>query len=217
MSHYPRLDATLRSNDEGNGDGGDAPPAAVLLERVKQRDTAALGALYDLYAPRVRSYALHLLRDAHAAEDIAHEVFVRVWRYAATYDASKSPRPEAWIFQIARNQAINEMGARSRTLSVEAINQAAEQGQGFPILEPQQTDSTPDWTECQPDFFQKSIRSLPSNYRQVMFLRFQHELSNPEIAEHLGVPIGTVKTWLRRSLIQLRSDLRVQAVSASAA
>lgn len=194
-----------------------AHQAAALLERIKQRDVSALEELYAAYAPRVRSYALQLLRDAHAAQDVTHEVFMRVWRYAATYDVSRSPRPEAWLFQITRNQAINEMTARSRTVSVEAVAEEINDEGGFAEDSAFGPDSIIDWVSSRSAAFQKSVQGLPSNYRQVVFLRFHNDLSNPEIAEHLGVPLGTVKTWLRRSLIQLRAELRVPALVADGA
>lgn len=183
--------------------------AIVLLEKVKQRDTAAFEALYVTYAARVHSYALQLLRDPHAAEDVTHEVFVRIWRYAGSYDAARSPRPDAWMFQIVRNQAINELGARSRTVSAETIGPADESEWRFAALDIQELDAAHDRADCRSIRFRQSVAALPSHYRQVMFLRFQHDLSNPEIAERLGVPVGTVKTWLRRSLIRLRSQLKV--------
>lgn len=186
---------------------------AALLKRIKQRDASALEALYAAYAPRVRAYALQLLRDSHAAQDVTHEVFMRVWRYAAAYDEARSPRPEAWLFQIARNQAINEMAVRSRTLSTDAMAESSTEEEVLADESTHQADPIIDWVSSRSAAFQKSVQALPSNYRQVVFMRFHNDMSNPEIAEHLGVPLGTVKTWLRRSLIQLRAELRVPAVA----
>lgn len=186
-----------------------ADSTAALLERVKRRDASALKTLYELYARRVRSYALQLLRDPDAAQDVAHDVFLRVWRYAASYDASRSLKPEAWIFQIARNLSLNEIAARSRTVSVEAEEHADDDDAGYGDDGPPSQDTMIDRVSSRSPALRRSVDALPSNYRQVVFLRFQQDLSNPEIAEHLQVPLGTVKTWLRRSLIQMRADLGV--------
>ncbi|RYY98517.1 MAG: sigma-70 family RNA polymerase sigma factor, partial [Comamonadaceae bacterium] len=93
---------------------------AELLDRVKHRDPAALRELYVAYSRRVHSYALQVLRDDHAAQDVVQDVFIRVWRYAGSYDASKTVKPEAWLFQMTRNVALNEVVQRSRMVHGDA-------------------------------------------------------------------------------------------------
>jgi RNA polymerase sigma-70 factor (ECF subfamily) len=185
-----------------------AADIAHLIEGVKGRDPAALRALYVAYSRRVQSYAFQVLRDEHAAEDVVHDVFLRVWRYAATYDAAKGAKPEAWLFQIARNVALNEVAQRARMVAAEA-----------PETEPGAMDSEWDTWDAQSRIsdgadsrgaaFGRALEELPSHCRQVLHLRFHEGLTNPEIARHLGVPVGTAKTWLRRGLLQMRANLKV--------
>lgn len=181
-----------------------------LIRRIQERDRQALRELYVGYSVRIRNYAMRVLHDEHAAEDVAHDVFLRVWRYASSYDPEKVGRPEAWLFQIARNQAMNHAVQRARITQLDQ-----EDGESTDITAWQDghedgRDRLFDRVSARSEAFAQALRALPSHYRQVLFLRFHHDLSNPEIAAQLGLPVGTVKTWLRRGLIQLRATLRVQ-------
>lgn len=179
---------------------------AQLLARVKQRDRCALRTLYLAYARRVHSYAVQVLRDEHAAEDVVHDVFIRVWRYAPSYDGHKGSKPEAWLFQIARNVAINEAVHRSRMVQADGDDvaaPAADEGGFDPAAR------LADLASSRGEVFTRALQALPSHCRQVLHLRFHHGMSNPEIARHLGVPLGTAKTWLRRGLLQMRGSLKV--------
>lgn len=186
---------------------------ALLIDRIKQRDHGALRELYLAYSARIKSYALRVLHDEHAAEDITHDVFLRVWRYASAYDHAKVGRPEAWLFQIARNQAMNHAVQRARVSQLGG--EGAEQDEQPELADPHDDgrDRLIDRVSARSDAFSSAVVALPSHYRQVLFLRFHHDMSNPEIAAHLGLPLGTVKTWLRRGLIHLRQSLRVDGVA----
>ncbi|MBL0718887.1 RNA polymerase sigma factor [Piscinibacter sp. Jin2] len=182
----------------------------LLIRRIQDRDRQALRELYLGYSTRIRNYAMRVLHDEHAAEDVAHDVFLRVWRYASSYDPQKVGRPEAWLFQIARNQAMNHAVQRAKVIQLDQ-----EDGESADITAWQDghedgRDRLFDRVSARSEAFAQALRALPSHYRQVLFLRFHHDLSNPEIAAQLGLPVGTVKTWLRRGLIHLRATLRVE-------
>lgn len=179
---------------------------ATLLDRVKHRDPAALRALYVAYSRRVHSYALQVLRDEHAAQDVVQDVFIRVWRYAGSYDAAKSMKPEAWLFQMTRNVALDEAVQRSRMVHVDVADQAADDADVPGAAEAPQPS---DCADTRGEAFGRAMQRLPSHCRQVLHLRFHQGMSNPEIARHLGVPLGTAKTWLRRGLLQMRESLNV--------
>jgi RNA polymerase sigma-70 factor (ECF subfamily) len=192
------------------GSNEPAGPIAELIERVRQRDSAALRSLYVAYSRRVHSYALQVLRDEHAAEDVVHDVFMRVWRYAGSYDAAKAAKPEAWLFQIARNVALDEAVHRSRMVQ-------AKEEDTFGDTLPGETSSVDlaaslaESADARGPAFGRALQELPSPCRQVLHLRFHQGMSNPEIARHLGVPLGTAKTWMRRGLLQMRESLKVAA------
>ena len=153
--------------------------------------------------------ALQLLRCEHAADDIVQEVFERIWRYAPSFKADGGWHPEAWIFQIARNQAMTELGRRKRFDEYNPDDADADTRCARAYHHPAYTEPLAE--QIRPDDLARAQDTLPAHYRQVMHLRFNHDLSNPEIAEHLGIPVGTAKTWLRRSLISMRSELSTAA------
>lgn len=187
-------------------------PASVasLLLRIQQRDRPAYSQLYGLYRRRLHGYATQLLRCEHAADDIVQEVFDRIWRYASSFDAARMRHPDGWIFQIARNQAMTELARRARLTELDGADDA----------DPTVWQAAP-WDEG-PHLLDLAALSsaqarLPSVYRQVVFMRFELDFSLQEIAEHLGIPVGTAKTWLRRALIALREHLGVHAPALPAA
>lgn len=183
-----------------------ASDVASLIEQIKCRDAAALRSLYLAYSTRVHSYAFQLLRDEHAAQDVVHDVFIRVWRYAASYDASRAVKPEAWLFQITRNTALDEVLHRTRMVHAEAEDTMppADDDEGN-----ESGTRLADRADTRSEAFGQALEGLPSHCRQVLHLRFHQGLSNPEIAKHLGIPVGTAKTWLRRGLLQMRERLNV--------
>lgn len=170
-----------------------------LLTQMKQRDTAALEELYRLYSKRIARFVAQLLRDPQEASDITQDVFMRVWRYAAAFDPQRTTHPAGWLYQVARNQVMTELANRSRAVM--------------------QSDEALDEHPCEPDeslaakwvvnseAFARAMQGLSSHQRQVVHLRFYGDLSLREIADTLHVPLGTVKTWLHRSLLQIRNTL----------
>jgi len=199
--------ATARSANPASPDHpppsqGEPCPNSVadLVQRIKLRDQAAYRELYRLYRGRLLAYATQLLRCEHAAEDIVQEVFDRIWRYSSSFDAARTRHPDGWIFQIARNQSMNELarlGRLTELIDGDEADQSAWSCDGDP-----HADRLLDLAALR-----AAQEQLPSTYRQVVFLRFELDFSLHEIAEHLSIPLGTAKTWLRRALIALREIL----------
>lgn len=175
-------------------------PAVALLLRIQRQDRDAHQQLYRLYRPRLHAYAAQLMQSEQAADDIVQEVFERIWRYAPSFCAEKARHPDAWIFQIARNQALTEFSRLAR-FDEWTDGSEAEGGMGSAAVDAVDDGEHGPWLmrrlgEAQLD--------LPHSYRQVVFMRFHLDLTLIEIAGRLGIPLGTVKTWLRRALIRLR-------------
>lgn len=188
---------------------------AALLVRIKSQDMQALEQLYIEFAVRLRRYVKQFVRNDQCAEDVVHDVFLRIWRYAASFDALKVGRPDAWIFQIARNQAITQAVLISRSISIDSFDT----DDGQPAIEGLTDEfddvNITDLLATRSLAFDHAILSLPPHYRQAIYLRYQRELTHQQIAEILGIPVGTVKTWIRRALLQLRKCLHVRVKSSA--
>jgi RNA polymerase sigma-70 factor (ECF subfamily) len=168
-------------------------PAAsqTLLRRLASGDQQALGEFYDLYAGLVNGLALRILRDASDAEDVVQEVFVQVWRQASRFDPSRGT-PEAWLCTMARTRALDRL--RRRASRREEPEEAA----------PAST-TTPGSAEA--IAVRKALGGLSAEQRRALELAYYEGLTQSEIAERLGEPLGTVKTRIRTAMIRLREVL----------
>jgi RNA polymerase sigma factor (sigma-70 family) len=180
----------------------------ALLDRIAQaaapgqrRDTeAALRALYDLAAPRLYGVALRVVGNREWAEDVLQETFLYVWRSAPDFRASLSP-PFAWLGLIARSRALDLLRRRAseRADAVDDVDAMAESLPGDTRSPLDASDASEQaWAlhEC--------LRQLEARQREVVSLAYFRDLSHSELAQQLRLPLGTVKTWVRRALEQLR-------------
>jgi len=181
---------------------------AALIVRIQDRDQRALEELYGLFSLRLKHYVKRFVRNDQYAEDVMHDVFLRIWRYAASFDATKTYKPESWIFQIARNQALNEAAMLSKSVSID-FNAEDCPLDKYWMLQEQEGVNMIDQASTKSAAFERAIFLLPPTYRQAVYLKYNRELTYEQISKALGVPVGTVKTWLRRALLQLRKRLHV--------
>lgn len=166
-------------------------PALPLLERLARGDRAALAELFDSHGGLVNALALRILRDASEAEDVVQEVFLQVWRQAERYDASRGS-PEAWLSTIARSRALDRL--RRRAARREESETAAPVAFQLP-------DSDASLS------VRKALELLPAEQRRAVELAYFGGLTQTEIADTLGQPLGTVKTRIRTALLRLREAL----------
>jgi RNA polymerase sigma-70 factor (ECF subfamily) len=165
--------------------------AVSLIERVASGDQSALNALYDRYAGLVNGLALRILRDPSDAEDVVQDVFVQAWRQADRFDSARGS-PEAWICTLARTRALDRLRRR-----VSRREEPAEAAPG--------TTATPRNVEILA--VRKALEELSANQRRALELAYYEGLTQSEIAERLGEPLGTVKTRIRTAMIRLREAL----------
>ena len=166
-----------------------------LIARVARGDRPAFEELYRRYARAVLGLALRRLGDRGRAEDAAQDAFVAIWRSARTYDPSRG-RGAPWLYAVARN-AITD-GLRRTP------EPAAEVPEG-PSGEPDPADrAESSWTAWQ---VHRALEVLPEHERPVIELAYWRGLSQSEISEHLGIPLGTVKTRTRSALARLADAL----------
>ena len=173
-----------------------------LLDRVAARDHAALKALYDRTAGKLYGLALRVVSQRERAEDVLQEAFLTIWRSAGDYRASLSP-PMAWMGLIVRSRGLDAL--RRRTADRAQLTQEFDEV----LADTLQGDSPNpmDTVHASEQAFalHQCLGKLDSKQREVVSLAYIRDLSHSELSTQLKLPLGTVKTWIRRGLDQLRN------------
>lgn len=175
------------------------PSENDLLKRVGlTQDRDSFARLFAIFAPRVKAYMMKVGSDPASSEEITQETFIRVWRKAGQFDPKKASAV-TWIFTIARNLRIDRLRKENRPTF----------DPDDPIFIPE-TSQTPLENMEQSTIVERvklSISGLPEDQREVVQLSFIEGLSHQEIADAIGLPLGTVKSRLRLSFVKLRHAL----------
>ena len=173
----------------------------ALIDRVGQRDQAALRLLYDSASPRLFGLALRVVRQREWAEDALQETFITIWRVAGDYRASLSP-PMAWMGLIVRSRSLDLL--RRRTADRAQLTQEFDDMMADTLAS--DGPGPMDITEASEQAWalQQCLQQLEGRQREVVSLAYLRDLSHGELAEQLTLPLGTVKTWIRRGLEKLR-------------
>jgi RNA polymerase sigma-70 factor (ECF subfamily) len=176
-------------------DTEDGPTDAYLLERVADGDANAFEILYHRYVRSVFGLALRRLGDRMRAEDAVQETFAAVWRSARTYRPDRGPGAP-WLYAVARNAIVDR--ARGRQ---EPPGEVPDAASSEPTPEERAETSYVSWR------VHRALSGLPDNEREVIELAYYAELSQSEVAQFLGIPLGTVKTRTRSGLHRLATAL----------
>ena len=170
----------------------------ALLDAIARGDRSALSALYERTSAKLYGICLRLLGSDAEAEDVLQETYVTVWRNAARFDPHKAGAI-TWLAVVARNKAIDRL--RRRTLPSEAIDAAADIADDAPTAFDvvQQKQDSARLSAC--------LDELDEKPRAMIRSAFLDGASYPELAEREGVPLGTMKSWIRRGLLRLRGCL----------
>lgn len=180
----------------------------ALMAAVRREDALAFSVVYDRYASLVFAATLRILRNAPAAEDITQEIFVRLWRRPEMFVAERG-RFVAWLMSVARHRAVDEVRARGRRGRHEAAAESAGLAEvvvddaAGPEREAQQNDDRV--------AVRAALNALPREQRMALELAYFGGLTQQEIAERLGEPLGTVKTRIRLGMQKLRRSLEDRA------
>ena len=175
-----------------------------LMARLRQRDVGAFETLYDRYGNMVYSVSLRVLGDVHAAEDVAQEVFLRLWRKPQHYDTARG-RFVTWLMSVTRNKAIDERRSRGRRQRRETL----------PELELEDTLASDDSDDPaatallteERHAIREALSGLPPEQRRAIELAYFGGYTQQEISDALGQPLGTVKTRIRLGMQKLRVAL----------
>lgn len=174
------------------------------MQAVSRGDESALAALYDRYRLILFGLILRILHDRQEAEDVLQEAFLQVWRRANDFDPARG-RAFTWLVTIARSRALDRLrasGSRAR------IATEAEQ-------EPRESvgDAAADAVKSEEgEIVRQALAELPEEQRRALFMAYFEGLTQSEIADRLGDPLGTVKTRMRSGLMKLRELLRDRSV-----
>ena len=176
------------------------------MARVADGDTNALAQLYDRYSQAIYSLCLRIVHERAVAEEVSQEVFVRLWRSAASFEPGKG-RVSTWLLRIAHNLALNEIRRRqSRPAIAPDIDWEVESARlSDPSVEGDPAMSA--WLSERAVAVRQALAQLPASQRQAIELAFFGGLSQAEIAAALGDPLGTVKSRIRTGMQRLRELL----------
>ncbi len=171
-----------------------------LLGRCANGDHSALRALYDAEGSRMLGVAARILRRRDLAEEAVHDAFVRIWEKAASFDPQRGSG-RTWMYAIVRHRALNLVRDSAReeltgdTDDFDALDEAADPEAVMDHLSHQGR-------------LHHCLGHLPNERRRAVLLAFAGGLTHGEVAGRLRLPLGTVKAWIRRSLIALKECLQ---------
>jgi RNA polymerase sigma-70 factor (ECF subfamily) len=173
---------------------GDHDELAALLRRCARRDEAALRAIYDAQAARLKGVALRITGSAQMAEDAVHDVFLRLWHDAARFDPARGPA-SAWLVLLTRFRAMDLARRLGREQPCATLPDTPDPAEDALTIAIGQADSRR---------LHNCLGRLPERARKFILLAFVDGLSHSDIAGVTRMPLGTVKSLIRRTLIELR-------------
>ncbi len=160
----------------------------------------ALRSLYDVEAPRMLGVAMRLLRRQSLAEDAVHDAFVNIWSKAGTFNPALGPA-RAWIYTILRNRALNMLRGEDRIDFTDNLE---------PLLGTAAPEENPEAVVARlsdASALKRCLEQMEPKRRSIIVLAYIHGLSHGELAGRIGVPLGTLKSWIRRGLMVLKECL----------
>jgi len=179
---------------------------AALVTRLAGGDEDALGELYDRYGRAVYSLALRIVCDGATAEEVTQEAFVRLWRAAATFDPAKGT-VHIWLLRITHNLALNQI--RRQMSRPQAATSFDWDVDGALLAETDASADPPTVASLRErsELVRRALAQLSEAQRQAIALAFFGGLSQSEVADALGEPLGTVKSRIRVGMQRLRELL----------
>lgn len=173
--------------------------AAVLA--CARGERYALRSLYEREARWLLGVALRIVRDRGRAEDVLHDAFLQVWQHAASFDPALGSA-RGWLYTIVRHRALKEVRAPGRLQPLDPAELAT-------LSDARQAAAPVDETErsLDADSLERCLQRLDEARRACVLYAFVDGYTHEQIAQRLNTPLGTVKSWIRRSLASLKECL----------
>jgi RNA polymerase sigma factor (sigma-70 family) len=173
---------------------------ARALVQAGQGDRSAFRAVYEATSAKLFGVCLRILPDRQTAEDVLQDTYVTVWRKAASFDASRAS-PITWLVTIARNRAIDRLRSAAPMRNAAPVEEAHDLADAGPLASEtvEQADEVTRLNGC--------LETLEDKARAVIRTAFFEGATYDELAKRENVPLGTMKSWIRRGLLRLRSCL----------
>ena len=173
----------------------------ALIDRVALADEKALRELYELTSSKLYGVAVRVVTNREWAEDVLQEAFINIWKIAGDYKATLSP-PMAWMALVVRSRGLDFLRRR-------AVGRADRMQELDDVISDTVAGDSPNPMDVaqaseQAKALHNCLSLLDNKQREVVSLAYMCDLSHGELAEQLKLPLGTVKTWIRRGLEQLR-------------
>jgi len=175
-----------------------------LLRRIGAGDLRSFEELYRRFSGMLFATIFRILNQQEAAEDVLQEVFLQIWEKAPLYDPVRG-KPLTWIVTLARNKAIDRLRSTQRSHRLQS--EVEREAQAFDPAEERNSADALEAVE-QGKLVREAVRKLSKDQREAISLAFFSGLTQTEIAERLGEPLGTVKARIRRGMMRLREVLK---------
>ncbi len=207
------LPATRAAPPRGAAAEAGPDELAAMVARVMRQDDEALSALYLALSSQVYSVALQITRNVSAAEEVMQDVFWQVWRQAPRYDAARGS-VRGWVLTMARSRALDAYRSNRRDQCVQYEADFEQPEEAGPGQEPEPSELV--MAGQMSNKLERALASLDPIRRQLISLSFYRGLTQQEIASHTGMPLGTVKSHIRRGLEAMRDAMDGEYRSAGA-
>ena len=174
----------------------------ALLDRVALADESALRELYDLTSSKLYGVAVRVVSNRDWAEDVLQDAYLNIWKVAGDYKATLSP-PMAWMGLLVRSRGLDFLRRRAsdRADRMQELDEFISDTVAGDSPNPMDTTQASEQAWA----LHQCLNQLENRQREVVSLAYLRDLSHGELAEQLKLPLGTVKTWIRRGLEQLRN------------
>jgi RNA polymerase sigma-70 factor (ECF subfamily) len=172
----------------------------AALARIPKRDRAALQTVYRLTSAKLFGVCLRILGERSDAEDVMQEVYVTVWNKAANFDATRAS-PMTWLIAIARNRSIDRLRATRQSRRMQPIETASDVADSA-VPADRALETAQDRTRLY-----ACVETLSAHEKAALRGAFFDGSTYDELAARMRVPLGTMKSWIRRAMIKLKSCL----------